>query len=136
MTSRVNTEVCEEIMDADDIAHEFAIKAGLKVHGKEEPEWKIFILLVAYEDGIEALVEAIQKLYPSVIIMGGLCQKVYNRPSIDAATRGGHTQMFEGEGIAGIAISGNVPFKPLIAYPFGPYSEVRWDKYSSWWCLL
>lgn len=107
----MSIDECEVIMEAEHVGEEFAKKAGFQ---EEEREWKMFILLVASEDGIEKLVVQLQEVYPNVVIIGALCQRAYSRP----CKRGfGSSTMFEGEGIAGIAVSGNVPFKSLIASP-------------------
>jgi hypothetical protein len=124
-------------MRSQNIGVEFSLRSGIvqnfksKIGDKSDKssDLKLIILLVAFDNfGIETLIVELQTLYPNVVIIGGLCQLVYNRPSKANSEHGVGGNGFgalEGTGIAGIAIGGNISFKPLIAHPMGAETLVR-----------
>jgi hypothetical protein len=124
-------------MRSQNIGVEFSLRSGIvqnfksKIGDKSDKssDLKLIILLVALDNfGIETLIVELQTLYPNVVIIGGLCQVVYNRPSKVNSEHGDGGNFFgvlEGTGIAGIAMGGNISFKPLIAHPIGAETLVR-----------
>jgi len=127
----------EELMRSHNIGVDFSLRSGIEQNFKSKigdksdksSDLKLIILLVAFDNfGIETLIVELQALYPNVVIVGGLCQVVYNRPSkvnSENGTDGNRFGVLEGAGIAGIAMRGNISFKPLIAHPTGAETYVR-----------